>query len=257
MSSQPPYGQGQQPPAGPPPGQGPGGPPPGPPGPGQPPPPGGYPPPGGQPPGPPYGSGGPPGPGQPPPPGGYPPGGPPYGPGGQPSKSKAALIVGIVVAVAVLAGGGVLLYFLVFSDDDDEASGGGGGGGGGDYCSLLEENYEQFEGMTSGDFSPDDIEEAVGVIHSLRDAAPEDLADEWAQLDDPFRDLEAVLDDAGVGWSDLEEAQELGDLPEEVQTAAQQFIGDLTSIDSDAIAQAITEHAEGECDLTIEEAPSP
>jgi hypothetical protein len=232
MSNQPPPGQGswQQPPPGPPPGQGPGGPPgppPGPPGPGGPPPPGG--PPGG--------------PGGPPPPGA--PGGPPFGPGGPPGKSKLPLILGAVGAAIVIVGGGLLLYFLVFNGDDESS--------GDDYCSLLEENAEKFGSLTEGEVQPETIEEAVSVVHDIRDAAPEEVADEWASIDDPLQAFQQVLDDEGITWEDVNAAQSPDDVPEAVAQAAEEMFNAFEELDMSAINQTIEDHAEEECGIDLQE----
>jgi hypothetical protein len=263
MSNQPPSGQGswQQPPAGPPPppGQGPGGPPgpppPGPPpggppsgppsgppppgGPGGPPggpPPGGPPPPGG------YGPGGPGGPGGPPPPGGPGgPGGPPFGPGGPPGKSKLPIILGSVGAAVLLVGGGLLLYFLVFSGDDEASTE--------EYCNLLEDNTDLFANLSTGVVSdPQQVEDFVNTLHELREAAPEEVEDEWAQIDDPFQDVAQALDDAGISWEDASNmAPE--DFPDEVSQAAEDLGTALSEMDLSAIGQTIEDHAEDECGI--------
>ncbi|HYJ66556.1 MAG TPA: hypothetical protein VEX15_02720 [Nocardioidaceae bacterium] len=156
------------------------------------------------------------------------------------------MILGIVGAVVVLVGGGLLLYFLVFSGDDDESSGG-------DYCSLLEDNAEKFAGLTSGDIDPETAEEAVSVVHEIREAAPDEVADEWASIDDPLQDFQQALDDAGVTWEDIQQAQGPDDVPESVATAAEQLFSEFSQLDMSAINQTIDDHAQDECGIDLQE----
>src|SRR5262245_1288473 len=233
MSNQPPYGQGpwQQPPG--PPGQGPGGPagpPPGSPGPGGPPRPGGYPPPGGGPGGPPeYGTGTP--------------------IGGPPRKSKLPLILGVVVGVIAVVGGGLLAYLFVLDNDDAAA--------GEDYCTLLQDNVAQFGRFTEGETKPRDIENAVGVIHEIREAAPEPVADQWAALDDPLQEFQHVLDDADLSWQDIAERAPGEEIPNEVDEAAQKMSETFFGLDFSAMNKTISKHARRECGINLEELESP
>jgi hypothetical protein len=146
-----------------------------------------------------------------------------------------------VAAVVVLAGVGVLLYFLVFSGDDDLA---------GDYCSVLDENRATFEQFSGGaDFDAEELGDAVGKLHELREAAPEEVADEWAQLDDPFVELEAAMDEAGLDWGDIGG----DDPPPELEDAAQKFLDDIGALDRSAIGQTLSDHAKEECDIDLQE----
>ncbi len=219
MSNQPPYGQGQwqQPPA--PPKQGPGGPA-----------------------GPPPGAG----PGRP--------GGPPeYGPGapigGPPRKSKLPVILGVVVGVVAVVGGGVLLYLLVLNSDGEAA--------GDDYCTLLQDNVAQFGKFTEGETKPRDIENAVGVIHEIREAAPEPVADQWAALDDPLQEFQQVLDDADLSWEDIAERAPGEEIPNEVDEAAQKMSETFFGLDFGAMNKTISAHAKKKCGINLEELESP
>ena len=138
----------------------------------------------------------------------------------------------------VLAGIGALLYFFVFSDDDEA----------GDYCGLLEDNVSIFSDLTTGDTDPAEAEQIVDTIHELREAAPGDIEDEWATIDDPFQTLDQALDDAGITWEEADEMQ-AGEFPVEVEEAAQEMANSLQEIDLSAIGQSIEDHAVDECGM--------
>jgi hypothetical protein len=149
--------------------------------------------------------------------------------------------VGIIAAVVVLAGVATLLYFTVFSGDDD-------------YCSVLEDNEivtRNFAGDAE-DPEPDEIQDLVAGLHEIRDAAPEEVADEWAQLDDPYVELEGVLEENDVSWSEVAEAQSPEELPDEVAEAVQTFNDAFDELDESAITQTIVDHAQDECGLDLD-----
>jgi hypothetical protein len=168
--------------------------------------------------------------------------------GGPPGKSKLPMILGIVGGVLVLVGAGLLLYFFVFSDDDEASSD--------DYCTLLQDNVASFAGLTEGESNPTAVEDAVGVIHQIREAAPEPVADEWASLDVPLQEFQQVLDDNDLGWRDIAERQPGDVIPDEVQEAAQQMTDTFFSLDFSAINQTISDHAQEECGIDLEELQS-
>jgi hypothetical protein len=155
------------------------------------------------------------------------------------------LILGSVGAAVLIVGGGLLLYFLVFSGDDDEASG--------DYCTLLEDNTDMFANLSSGNVTdPEQIEDFVNTLHDLREAAPEEVEDDWAKIDDPFQDLAQALDDAGISWEEADGMQP-DDFPDEVLQAAEGMRSELGELDLSAISQTIEDHAEDECGIDPEE----
>ncbi|MGH3478991.1 MAG: hypothetical protein ACRDPQ_01155 [Nocardioidaceae bacterium] len=167
--------------------------------------------------------------------------------GGPPGKSKLPLILGIVGGVVVIVAAGLLLYFFVFSDDDEASTD--------DYCTLLEENQDAFSGLTSGTVEPDALEEAVATVHEIREAAPDEVADEWAVVDDPLQDFQQVLDDNDMTWQDLAERQPGDEIPDEVQEGAQRLNDAFLSAEADlsAIGQTISDHAQEECGIDLEQ----
>jgi hypothetical protein len=141
--------------------------------------------------------------------------------------------------------GGLLLYFLVFSGDDDES--------GEDYCTLLEDNTDMFANLTTGSpTSPDQIEDFVSTLHELRESAPEEVEDDWAKIDDPFQDVSASLDDAGITWDEAAD-MDPGDLPDEVLQAGEELNSALGELDLSAISQTIEDHAQDECGINPDE----
>jgi hypothetical protein len=150
-----------------------------------------------------------------------------------------------VGAAVVLVGGGLLLYFLVFSDDD-EASGE-------DYCTLLEDNTDMFADLSSGSVTdPEQVEDFVNTLHDLREAAPEEVEDDWAKIDEPFQEIAQALDDAGISWDEANDMQP-EDFPDEVRSAAENLTSSLSQLDLSAISQTIEDHAQEECGIDPDE----
>lgn len=150
------------------------------------------------------------------------------------------MILGIVGAVVVVTG-----LAAVFTGDQD---------GAGDYCGLLEDNGNAFADMVSGNVDPSNFDEAVGTLHELREAAPDDVADEWAAIDNPFQELQEVIDDAGLSWEELLQMAPQ-EIDPEVRDAGEKFADDFGSIDVDAIDQTLNDHADEECGLDLEDLP--
>jgi hypothetical protein len=149
----------------------------------------------------------------------------------------------------LLVGAGLLLYFFVFSDDEASTD---------DYCTLLEENQDVFSGLTTGSVEPDALEEAVATVHEIREAAPDEVADEWAVIDDPLQDFQQVLDDNAMTWQDLADRQPGDEIPDEVQEGAQRLNDAFLSAEADlsAIGQTISDHAQEECNIDLEQPQS-
>jgi hypothetical protein len=165
--------------------------------------------------------------------------------GGPPGKSKLPVILGAVGGVVAVVGAGLLLYFFVFNSDDEASSD--------DYCTLLEDNAQEFAGLTSGTPDPSEMENAVAVVHQIREAAPEEVADEWAALDDPLQNFQQALDDAGSSWEEVDQAKSPDDVPPEVAQAAQQMFTDFGKLNFSAMNQTISDHAKDECNIDLEE----
>ena len=151
------------------------------------------------------------------------------------------MILGSVGAAVLIVGGGLLLYFLVFSGDDDASSD--------DYCTLLEDNTDMFADLSSGSVTdPEQVENFVNTLHELREAAPSEVEDDWAKIDDPFQGIAQALDDAGISWTEANEMQP-EDFPDEVRQAAQELTTSLSQLDLSAISQTIEDHAQDECGI--------
>jgi hypothetical protein len=155
------------------------------------------------------------------------------------------VILGVVGAVVLLVGGGLLLYFLVFSGDDEASSD--------DYCGLLEDNTDLFANLSTGVVrDPQQVEDFVNTLHELREAAPEEVEDEWAQIDDPFQNVAQALDDAGISWEEASDMQP-EEFPDEVLQAGEDLTTTLSQVDLSAIGQTIEDHAQDECGIDPEQ----
>jgi hypothetical protein len=141
-----------------------------------------------------------------------------------------------VAAVAVLAAGTVALV-LTRSGGDDE------------YCELLEENRDEINNFS--DPPPGELDTWVSLIHDLRGSAPDEVADEWAQLDDPLLTLEETLGAAGLSWDEYVAAARSGRLDPEITEAAKRFQKEYFSADISAIGQTLSDHSQDACGLAI------
>lgn len=122
------------------------------------------------------------------------------------------------------------------------------------YCSQLESAQEDFETLNSGDTTGGDLDETFQTLRDLADAAPEEIAEEWAQLDDSIEQVQTALDEAGITFEDLSNAQS-GELPEGVELEdLQALAAEFQQIGSEETRQAaetIEEHAREECDVDL------
>lgn len=127
-----------------------------------------------------------------------------------------------------------------------------GCGGSDDYCDSLEETVEEFEAVDEGETQ--DLEESVEAFRDLGDEAPSEVEEEWETLIGAFDEAESALEDAGVSFSDLDEI-EGGQMPEGVDEAelmeAFASFEELSSEEYTEANDAIEEHAESECGVTL------
>lgn len=129
-----------------------------------------------------------------------------------------------------------------------------GCGGSGDYCSSLEDTVEEFESFDEGD-----VEQFDGAIESFRDLgdqAPSEIEEEWDTFTGGFDSVESALDDVGADFGDLQGIQ-TGEIPEGVDEeelmGALESIQELDSQEFQDASDAIEEHAESECDVSLSE----
>lgn len=119
------------------------------------------------------------------------------------------------------------------------------------YCEELESAQTQFESLSGSD--PSQLEEAFNTIHDLADEAPEEVAEEWAQIDEAIVEIEQAFEAAGLEVSELEQLQG-GEIPEGVDAEALQEIPATLQAFGTQFSEAsepIQEHAASECDIEL------
>ncbi|MFD1860590.1 hypothetical protein EHW97_09790 [Aeromicrobium camelliae] len=120
------------------------------------------------------------------------------------------------------------------------------------YCEQLENVSGPFGDLRDGDFSQ--IDQVMDDMTEIEDAAPEDVAEEWATFAGTIRELQAAVEEQGLTIAELLELAQQPDLSAEEQERLQAVDGALADLDLnelDSASQAIAEHAETECDLTL------
>lgn len=148
---------------------------------------------------------------------------------------------------AALLGAGVLAASLALT----------GCSGGGDteaYCDTLADAKEDIDALEAGD--PGAFSTAFEAFDTLADEAPEEIADEWATMQEGVQRIEDAFADAGLEVDDLSEVM-TGSIPEGVDQEALSELGTtLEELDSEEFndaSEAISDHAQAECDITLGE----
>lgn len=111
----------------------------------------------------------------------------------------------------------------------------------GSYCQLLLRHEDDLAKLSSSDL--DDVQAGVAAVHTLREAAPEDIADRWAGIDDPLVAFETALKQSDSSWDEYATDPEGAD-PEVIKAAAD-MQQSLAAVD-DAVTK-IEQHAQQEC----------
>lgn len=132
--------------------------------------------------------------------------------------------------------------------------GGSAADGGGDYCGDLKKASASIEAVTGGDLGS--FEETTQRIHTLRDEAPDAVADDWKLVSDAIDKVVAALKKAGIDEDDLAKLQN-GDasLPPDVDmealSEAMTEIQGMASDELTAAGESIADHAKSECDVDL------
>lgn len=122
------------------------------------------------------------------------------------------------------------------------------------YCDELQGTIDEFGSLT-GAGDPAQLERAFDEIERLADEAPEEIADEWDRLAEQMGEIRDTLEEAGIEISDLAGIQN-GQLPEGVSQEDLAELGQsLQSLSGEEVQQAataISEHAQEECGIDLE-----
>ena len=126
------------------------------------------------------------------------------------------------------------------------------GGGNDAYCEDLKSAKKDFDALSAGD--AEQLDQTFETLQGLADEAPDEISEEWAQLDESITQVQTALDDAGLTFEDLASAQS-GELPEgvsqeDLQALAAEF-QNIGSQETQEASEAIEEHAQEECDVNL------
>ncbi|RLV55398.1 hypothetical protein D9V41_11625 [Aeromicrobium phragmitis] len=127
-----------------------------------------------------------------------------------------------------------------------------GGDGTEAYCEQLAHVSEPFGELREGDFSQ--IDQVMDDMTEIEDTAPEDIAGEWETFAGTIRELQAAVDAQGLTIAELLEIAQQPEVSPEDQERLEAVDGALEDLDLnelDSASQAIADHAETECDLTL------
>jgi hypothetical protein len=115
-----------------------------------------------------------------------------------------------------------------------------------DYCDAVEEHQVSLSDIAAAD-DAGAIFGALDAYEDLQDKAPRDIADDWAAVIGPLRDLEQVLADNGVDASTYaadEPPAGLDDEGREAIEAAARKVGSEQTVNAMA---AVEQHALDVC----------
>ena len=115
-----------------------------------------------------------------------------------------------------------------------------------DYCDAVEEHQVALSDIAASD-DAGALFGALDAYEDLQDKAPRDIADDWAAVIDPLRELEQVLADNDVDPSTYAADQPPADLDDEGREAieaAARRVGSKQTVDAMA---AVEQHALDVC----------
>lgn len=121
------------------------------------------------------------------------------------------------------------------------------------YCAELADSRDQFEAIDSG--GEVSFGELIDVVDQLGDAAPDEVSEQWATLNEGTDELQDRLDEADIDVDELDRMVS-GDIDEDVDLEKLEEVGaaleGFGGQEYDQAADEIAEHAEAECDITLE-----
>lgn len=127
-----------------------------------------------------------------------------------------------------------------------------GGDGTEAYCEQLEQVSGPFGELREGDFSQ--IDQVMDDMTELEDTAPEEVVGQWQTFAGTIRQLQAAVEEQGLTIAELLQIAQQAQISPEDQERLQAVDGALADLDLDELdnaSQAIADHAETECELTL------
>lgn len=125
----------------------------------------------------------------------------------------------------------------------------------GDYCASVEAAKAQFDDLETGNFAG--FEAAFDALRGLAEQAPEEVAAEWEILVGGLDQIQGAIEDAGFTLEEFGEyVQDPANPPPDVDVEALNQLGtelqDLDSAEFTEASDAISKHAQDECDVDLE-----
>ena len=155
-----------------------------------------------------------------------------------------------VVAAALLMG-------ATLSACGDDGGSGGSSSSGSSYCDQLKDAKDSVDDVDFTALTDATYDDLVSQFNDLEDAAPDDIADDWATLNGALVQFKGILEEAGISLDDLQ-AMQTGGVPDDIDLEALQQLGtkmeELTANgDFETASDAITQHAKDECGIDLDE----
>jgi hypothetical protein len=115
-----------------------------------------------------------------------------------------------------------------------------------DYCDAVQDHQVELSDIAASE-NPGAIFGALDTYEDLRDGAPRDIADDWAAVIDPLRELERVLEDNGVDPSSYAADDPPADLDDAAREAIEAAARDVGSEQTVTAMAAVEQHALDVC----------
>jgi hypothetical protein len=138
-------------------------------------------------------------------------------------------------AGTLLATGLAALLLTGCGGDDTEA-----------YCDALGDAQEAFTGAAD----PAVVGAMASQVDELTELAPDEVEDEWVTLRDALGEFESALQDAGLGFDDLDDAEALAGMAPEAVATLQEVATRMGTALTEA-TDGIEAHAEETCGLQL------
>lgn len=121
------------------------------------------------------------------------------------------------------------------------------------YCAALADQKPTLQRLSAQAGKPgsDALAQSVDVFEQLRDAAPEDLSDEWTTYVNAWRGLTDALDAAGADASVFRDGERPEGVDPESFDAIQDAAAKLTSTPVRDASAGIEQHATDVCDVDL------
>lgn len=142
----------------------------------------------------------------------------------------------LVAAVAALAFAIAIGAYVVRPWGDAGSDTGSAASDPGDYCTVLKDDWEHIVtvGRTGLEFN--DYAAITDAVHRIRVAAPDDVEQRWAAVDDALQDFRSVIEQTGTTWEALEANDVDPEHSGKVYAAVNRLSERLDAADFDALA---------------------